>query len=118
MTAQVTRLREASERRKWLRFPLDHATSLTAVAGGRSYACDITDISLGGLRLRFDGPPPSSDSIVLSHRAAGNLAATSVWRSDAELGIAFRHPEGELAHLLQCISLILNPDGTRDGHPA
>ncbi len=118
MTAQVTKLHEDSDRRQWLRFALDHATSLTALAGGRSYACNIADISLGGLRLRFEDQPPATADILLSHRTAGELPATQVWRSDDELGIAFLHPEQELEHLLQCISLILNPDGATAGHAA
>ena len=118
MTAQVTKLHEASDRRQWLRFALDHATSLTALADGRSYACNIADISLGGLRLRFDEQPPAAAGILLSHRTAGELPATPVWRSQGELGVAFEHPERELEHLLQCISLILNPDGATAGHEA
>ena len=118
MTAQVTKLHEASDRRQWLRFALDHATSLTALADGRSYACNIADISLGGLRLRFQEQPPATADILLSHRTAGDLPATQVWRTRDELGIAFLHPEGELEHLLQCISLILNPDGATAERPA
>ncbi len=113
MDMQGIKLVQVAERRRHLRFDLDHFTCVTAVAGGRLYECQVADISLGGLRLRFAGPPPAEKLIVLRHATAGELSALQVWRSGNELGLAFESSERELEHLLQCISLILNPDENR-----
>ncbi len=110
MTLQGMKLVQVAERRRCLRFDLDRFTSVTAVAGGRAYDCQVTDISLGGLRLRFAGTPPDKKRILLQHPTAGELAAVQVWRAGNDLGLAFENSERELEHLLQCISLILNPD--------
>jgi len=114
MNMQGIKLVQVAERRRHLRFDLDRFTCVTAVAGGRLYDCQVADISLGGLRLRFAGPPPPTDEqIVLRHATAGELTALQIWRSGNELGLAFESSERELVHLLQCISLILNPDENR-----
>ena len=59
MDMQGIKLVQVAERRRHLRFDLDRFTCVTAVAGGRLYECQVADISLGGLRLRFAGPPPA-----------------------------------------------------------
>ena len=114
MTSQGIQLVQVAERRRCLRFDLDRATSVTALADGRAYDCRVTDISLGGLRLRFAGAAPAAARIVLRHPTAGELPATRIWQAGNglgnDLGLAFEGPDGELEHLLQCISLILNPD--------
>ena len=110
MDMQGMKLVQVAERRQCLRFDLDRFTSVTAVAAGRVYDCQVTDISLGGLRLRFAGAPPAEARILLRHPSAGELTAVQVWRAGNDLGLAFESSERELEHLLQCISLILNPD--------
>lgn len=110
MTAQGATPEQMAERRQWLRFDLARATSLTAEMNGQSYDCCITDISLGGLRLRFSENLPECRQLVLRHHTAGELCGTAVWSGASEIGVAFEKPERDLEHLLQCISLILNPD--------
>ena len=110
MTQQGMKLVQTAERRRCLRFGLDRCTSMTAAAGGRSYDCQVIDVSLSGLKLRFAGAPPAAERIVLRHPTAGKLAAVQVWRAGNDLGLAFETPERALEHLLQCISLILNPE--------
>ena len=113
MTPQGMKLVRIAERRHCLRFDLDRFTSVTAAADGRSYDCQVVDISLAGLRLRFAGAPPAATRLALRHPSAGELAAVQVWRAGNDLGLAFESSERELEHLLQCISLILNPDDHR-----
>jgi hypothetical protein len=113
MNMQGIKLVQVAERRRHLRFDLDRFTCVTAVAGGRLYECQVADISLGGLRLRFAGPPPTEAQIALRHATAGELSALQVWQSGNELGLTFESSDRELEHLLQCISLILNPDENR-----
>ena len=114
MTVQGATPDRMAERRQWLRFDLAWPTSLTAETEGRSYDCCITDISLGGLRLRFKDEPPQARELVLCHHTAGRLFGTAVWHDASEMGLAFARPERDLEHLLQCISLILNSDRRRD----
>ncbi len=113
MDMQGIKLVQVAERRRHLRFDLEQFTCVTAVAGSRHYDCQVADISLGGLRLRFAGPPPTEPRIVLRHATAGRLSALQVWRSGNELGLAFESSDRDLEHLLQCISLILNPNENR-----
>ena len=110
MTLQGMKLVQTAERRRCLRFGIDRCTSMTAAAGGRSYDCQVIDVSLSGLKLRFAGAPPAAERIVLRHPTAGKLAAVQVWRAGNDLGLAFETPERALEHLLQCISLLPNPE--------
>ncbi|MDJ0945913.1 MAG: PilZ domain-containing protein [Kiloniellales bacterium] len=107
------KLVQVAERRHCLRFDLECATCVTALAGGRAYECQVAEISLEGLRLRFAGEPPDAERIVIRHPTAGELCALRVWRAGNDLGLAFESSERELEHLLQCISLILNPEDRR-----
>lgn len=110
MTLQGVKRVQPAERRRCLRFGLDRCTAMTAAAGGRSYDCQVIDVSLSGLKIRFASAPPAAERIVLRHPTAGKLAAVQVWRAGNDLGLAFETPEPGLEHLLQCISLILDPD--------
>ena len=112
MTAQGLKLGETADRRQWLRFDLDRGAEIAVEAGGRRYQGRIADISLGGLRLTFKGAAPADPDILLRHHTAGELQGHRIWGSQKEIGIAFGSTEGELEHLLRCISLILNTEPT------
>ena len=110
MTAQGLKLGETVDRRQWLRFDLDRGAEIAVEAGGRRYKGRIADISLGGLRLTFKGAAPADPDMLLRHHSAGELQGRRIWGSQREIGVAFGSTEGELEHLLRCISLILNAE--------
>ena len=90
------------ERRQHGRMPVGKQLPMTATAGGKIFTCYIDDISLGGLKLRFEGPVPEGKVIALDHPVAGTLCGRCAWRdgSGAALGrVRARrgpHPTGTL----------------------
>jgi hypothetical protein len=58
---------------------------------GRSFACRIIDVSLGGARVRFDGQPPANLATVrLVFLPSGRAHVARVrWREDTEVGLEF-----------------------------
>ncbi|HXQ17845.1 MAG TPA: PilZ domain-containing protein [Caulobacteraceae bacterium] len=52
--------------------------------------CVVSDFSKGGARLRFSGPPPAEDRIVVVIWSTGAAAeAVRCWRGDVEAGWRF-----------------------------
>lgn len=101
---------QADDRRRWERYAMSERISATLVADGQPYECTVEDISLGGVKLRLAGEAPAAKNFELRHPAAGSFPALRVWRQDTILGVRFDIAEETRAHVLQCISLVLNPD--------
>jgi hypothetical protein len=99
-----------ADRRRWDRFSPDGQTSVTLAAGGRTYDCELLDLSLGGARLRVGEPMPDDDNVVLQHRVGGLFFASATWRRGDEIGVRFRVPEQTREHALQCASVLLYGD--------
>ena len=79
----------ADERRRWQRYAVDGRVMATLTADGQDRRCWIEDISLGGARLRLDGPPPRNLEIRLSHNLTKPLYATRAWVAEGAIGVAF-----------------------------
>ena len=95
------------DRRKSKRYLLDEQQSITATAGGRLYTCQILDVSMDGIRLRFEREIPKGNVIALEHPAAGTLCGMCVWRDSDTMGVELQLPRRELERLLKCICLVL-----------
>lgn len=95
------------EQRQHARFQLNHKSPLTATAGGKIYTCFIEDMSIGGMRLRFEGEPPASKVIALDHPVAGTLCGRCAWRDGNTVGFELQVPAGDLERVLRCICLVL-----------
>jgi hypothetical protein len=95
------------ERRKTTRYQLDAQQPITATSGGRLYTCRILDVSMDGIRLRFEHDIPKGNVVALEHPAAGTLCGVCVWRDADSMGIELQFPKRELERLLKCICLVL-----------
>jgi hypothetical protein len=95
------------ERRKSKRYLVEDQPPITATAGGRLYTCRILDVSMDGVRLRFEGQIPDGKVIALDHPTAGTLCGVCVWRDTDTMGVELQLPKRELERLLKCICLVL-----------
>ena len=98
---------DQGEQRQHARFPLHHNSPLTATAGGKIYTCYIEDMSIGGMKLRFEGEPPAGKVIALDHPVAGTLCGRCAWREGNVVGVELQVPTGDLERVLRCICLVL-----------
>ena len=95
------------QRRRHSRMPVGKQLPMTATAGGKIYTCYIDDISLGGLKLRFEGPVPEGKVIALDHPVAGTLCGRCAWRDGQTIGMELQVPSSDLERVLRCICLVL-----------
>ena len=101
-----TQLKE-DERRRHTRIAVTKQLPLTATAGGKIFTCFIEDISLAGLKLRFEGAVPQGKVIALDHPVAGTLCGRCAWRDGNFMGIELQVPSSDLERVLRCICLVL-----------
>ena len=80
---------------------------MTATAGGKIYTCFIEDISMGGLKLRFEDEVPEGNVIALDHPVAGTLCGRCAWRKDKYVGMELQVSSSDLERVLRCICLVL-----------
>lgn len=106
-TAQVQNAPAGPERRKSRRYAAPDRSPITATAGGKVYNCYVEDISLDGIKLRFQDDMPQSRVIALDHPVAGTLCGSCVWRQPGELGVELQLPKAGLERVLRCICLVL-----------
>ena len=95
------------ERRQHSRIAVNKQLPLTATAGGKIYTCYIEDISLGGLKLRFEGAVPEGKVMALDHPVAGTLCGRFAWRDGQFVGVELQVPSSDLERVLRCICLVL-----------
>ena len=95
------------ERRKSTRYQLEEQQPITATSGGRLYTCQILDVSMDGVRLRFERDIPKGNVVALEHPSAGTLCGVCVWRDADTMGVELQLPKRELERLLKCICLVL-----------
>ncbi len=98
---------EESGRRRHNRIAVSKQVPLTATAGGKIYNCYIEDISLGGLKLRFEGEVPEGKVIAIDHPVAGTLCGRCAWREGDYVGMELQIPSSDLERVLRCICLVL-----------
>lgn len=95
---------EPGNRRQWPRYALLERESFTVTADGAIGTCTIEDISLGGARLRMEGPLPGSLEIRIEHPRLGHAYARRCWTAQDRLGVAFDHSEPSLAFVAGCVA--------------
>jgi len=100
---------EASEpgnRRQWPRYALLNRESFTVTANGGigTGTCTIEDISLGGARLRMEGPVPGNMEIRIEHPRLGHAIARRCWKAKEHFGVTFDHSEPSLAFIADCVA--------------
>ena len=95
---------ESKNRRQWPRYAFPERESFTLTADGRTATCAIEDISLGGARLRMEGPVPGNPELRIEHPRLGHAFARRCWKAKHHLGVIFDHSEPSLAFIADCIS--------------
>lgn len=95
------------ERRRHTRIAVKKQLPMTATSGGKIYTCYVEDISLGGLKLRFEDEVPQGKVIALDHPVAGTLCGRCAWRDGNFVGVELQVPGGDLERVLRCICLVL-----------
>ena len=94
----------SGNRRQWPRYALLKSESFTVTADGRSGTCIIEDISLGGARLRMEGPALGNLEIRIEHPRLGQAQARRCWKTERHLGVTFDHSEPSLAFIAGCVA--------------
>ena len=97
---------EPGNRRQWPRYAVLKPESYTVTTKGGigTGACTIQDISLGGARLRMDGPVPGGMEIRIEHPRLGHAYARRCWKAKDHFGVTFDHSEPSLAFIAGCMA--------------
>jgi hypothetical protein len=105
MAASLASLAKSSgsNRREWPRYRAVKSFLLTVNVDGQVLPCTVTDISLGGARLAFDGKVPAGQTIELSHPDSRTVSCDCVWQDDREVGVEFDFSEDSLGLISICI---------------
>jgi hypothetical protein len=91
------------ERRHLQRYPVPFPTPVTLVAGGRDYDGMIEDVSLGGARIRFDGPVALDGAVEVVHSTVGRLGGRARWHSGSVSGLSFDDTEAAVGLCVHCL---------------
>jgi hypothetical protein len=116
---------EPGNRRQWPRYALSGSESFTVTVAGRPTTdggtdggpgtdggtCTIEDISLGGARLRMDGPALGGLEIRIEHPRLGHAYARRRWKAKNYQGVTFDHSMPSLAFIAECMA-----EGVEVGH--
>jgi hypothetical protein len=94
----------SENRRQWPRYAFPERESFTLTADGRISTCAIEDISLGGARLRMEGPLPGNLELRIEHPRLGHAFARPCWKAERHLGVIFDHSEPSLAFIADCVA--------------
>lgn len=103
-------VKSGAERRQSERYSPSDPMTVTLNVGERRFACTIEDVSMDGVRLRFDGEGPSQDELKLVHKVAGEIGGQRVWQEDGAIGISMQGEDRKVTRLLQCLALMLIPE--------
>ena len=95
---------ESKNRRQWPRYAFPERENFSLTADGRTVTCVIEDISLGGARLRMEGPVPGNMELRIEHPRLGHAFARRCWKAKHHLGVIFDHSEPSLAFIADCIA--------------
>ncbi len=95
---------DSKNRRQWPRYAFPEQESFTLTADGRISTCAIEDISLGGARLRMEGPVPGDLELRIEHPRLGHAFARPCWQAERHLGVIFDHSEPSLAFIADCVA--------------
>ncbi len=95
---------EPGNRRQWPRYALLNRERFTVTANGGTGTCTIEDISLGGARLRMEGPVLGNMEIRIEHPRLGHAIARRCWKVKKYFGVTFDHSEPSLAFIADCMA--------------
>ncbi len=91
------------ERRAQRRYPVSTDVSLTLIDGDREHCCLVEDVSMGGVRVRFEGPITLAEQFEVSHPELGRFSSDGRWVSGDVLGLAFDSQEAAIRLCVHCL---------------
>jgi len=94
---------EGFERRHWMRFSLPAGIRISLMAQDKRYQAVVTEVSLGGARIHFEGGMPPPASYTLEHDASGEFRSECKWCTEGEMGLEFDQTEPSLLLVSHCL---------------
>ena len=91
------------DRRARHRYPVTTPVRLTMIASGQEFSALIEDISLSGVRVRFDGARTAASIIELTHPMAGRFRSHCRWTSGNISGLSFDQAEAGVQLCVHCL---------------
>jgi hypothetical protein len=102
------------ERRARRRYPVGTDVLLTLVAGDREHTCLVEDVSLGGVRLRLEGPITLSQGLQVKHPDLGCFESDSRWISGDSTGLSFTNQDAAIRLCVHCLKTMVPVRELRD----
>ena len=100
------------ERRAQRRYPVSTDVSLTLIDGDREHSCLVEDVSMGGVRVRFEGPITLAEQFEVTHPELGRFSSVGRWVSGDVLGLAFDSQEAAIRLCVHCLKKMVPTRGT------
>lgn len=100
------------ERRAQRRYPVSTDVSLTLIDGDREHSCLVEDVSMGGVRVRFQGPITLTEQFEVVHPELGRFNSDGRWVSGDILGLAFDSQEAAIRLCVHCLKQMVPIQGT------
>ncbi len=72
--------------------------------GEKIIACDVTDVSAGGVRAQTSWALPRGETIILKMDQLGDFSARVVWVRDGEIGLKFTDDPERVANMMMTIA--------------
>jgi hypothetical protein len=91
------------DRRSRHRYPVLAPVALTVYLEGREYTCLIEDVSLSGIRVRFEESITLASEIEAAHPATGRFRSECKWRRGNTSGLAFKDTEAAISLCVHCL---------------
>ena len=100
------------ERRAQRRYPISTDVCLTLIDGEREHNCLVEDVSMGGVRLRFEGAITLTEQFEVAHPDLGRFTSGGRWVSGDVLGLAFDSQEAAIRLCVHCLKQMVPIRGT------
>lgn len=104
-SAQRRKSFTGSDKRQWKRRRIVWMGKMRI--GGYEVDVQVSDISLGGAKIRLDLPLKEGAQVTLFHEKFGTLEGKVVWQSDGQLGLAFNADPAAVAQTLGQSAVVL-----------
>ena len=95
--------RDGVDRRGRHRYPVFAPVALTVYVQDREYTCLVEDVSLSGLRVRFEDSIALTSEIEATHPATGRFRSECRWRSGNASGLTFKDTEAAISLCVHCL---------------
>ena len=96
-------IRNGIDRRGRHRYPVFAPVALTVYVQGREYSCLVEDVSLSGVRIRFENPIELTPEVEAAHPATGRFQSECRWRTGNISGLAFKDTEAAISLCVHCL---------------